>query len=120
MNQIVDQIVTLLQQGVAAILKFLQLVWTWSFGQIVGVFQSDWQSLPAWKLLVLVLILAGVAYLLYLAATRLWEATEQVFKSFVVLLTAFVTVLPYIVAAGALSFGGGWVIRTVDLAALAN
>ena len=115
MTQIINQIVQLLQQGVAAIFKFLQLVWTWSFGQIIAIFQSDWQALPVWKIVLLVLVLAAVAYLLYLAAVQLWEAAVAVFKSFVGLLSAFVMVLPYIVIAGLVSFAGAWLIRTVNL-----
>ncbi len=34
-NQIINQIVQFLQQGIAAIFKFFQLIWTWSFGQMV-------------------------------------------------------------------------------------
>ncbi len=115
MNQIINQIVQLLQQGVVAIFKFLQLVWTWSFGQIISVFQSDWQSLPVWKIVVLVVVIAAVAYLLYLAAVQLWAAAVSVFRAFVALLSAFVTVLPYIVVAGLVAFAGGWVIHTVNL-----
>jgi hypothetical protein len=114
-TQIINQIVQFLQQGVAAIFKFLQLVWTWSFGQIITVFQSDWQALPVWKIVVLVIVLAAVAYLLYLAAVQLWEAAVSVFKAFVALLSAFVLVLPYIVIAGLVAFAGAWVIHTVNL-----
>ncbi len=115
MTQIINQIIQFLQQGVAAIFKFLQLVWTWSFGQIIGIFQSDWQALPVWKIILLVAVLAAVAYLLYKAAVQLWEAAVAVFKAFVALLSAFVMVLPYVVIAGLIAFAGGWVIRTVNL-----
>jgi len=54
MQQIISSIVQFLQQGIAAIFKFLELVWTWSFGQIIAVFQSDWKSLPVWKIVILV------------------------------------------------------------------
>ena len=37
-----------------------------------------------------------------------------VFGAFVALLTAFVSVLPYIVAAGLIAFAGGWVIHNVN------
>jgi hypothetical protein len=114
-TQIINQIVQLLQQGVAAIFKFLQLVWTWSFGQIVAIFQSDWQALPVWKIVVLVAVLAAVAYMLYKAAVQLWEAAVSVFRAFVALLSAFVLVLPYILVAGLVSFAGAWLIRTVNL-----
>ncbi len=41
MNQIINQIVQFLQQGIAAIFRFFQLIWTWSFGQIVSVNPPD-------------------------------------------------------------------------------
>ena len=115
MTQIINQIIQFLQQGVAAIFKFLQLVWTWSFGQIVTIFQSDWQALPVWKIVLLVVVLGAVVYLLYKAAVQLWEAAVSVFKAFVGLLSAFVLVLPYVLIAGLIAFAGAWLIRTVNL-----
>jgi hypothetical protein len=114
-TNIINQIIQLLQQGVAAIFKFLQLVWVWSFGQIVQVFQSDWQALPVWKIVVLVVVVIGIAYLLYQAAVQLWAAVVSLFKSFIALLTAFVLVLPYVVIAGLIAFAGGWVIQSINI-----
>jgi hypothetical protein len=114
MQQLINSIMQFLQQGIAAIFKFLELVWTWSFGQIIAVFQSDWKSLPAWKLVVLIAVVAALVYVLYKAVKELWEATVAVFGAFVALLTAFVSVLPYIVAAGLIAFAGGWVIHNVN------
>lgn len=114
MNQIINQIVQFLQDGIAAIFKFLQIGWTWSFGQIIGVFQSGWQNLPLWKLLVLALVLGSVAYVLYKAALEIWSAGENVLKAFLSLLGVLISALPYVLAAGLISFAGGWVIRTVN------
>ena len=114
MTQIISQIIQFLQQGIAAVFKFLQLVWTWSFGQIVAVFQSDWQSLPIWKIVVLIVVLAAIAYILYRAALVLWAAVESLFRAFVALLLAFISVLPQIVIAGLIAFAGGWVIHSVN------
>jgi hypothetical protein len=112
-TQVISQIVQFLQQGIVAIFKFLQLIWTWSFGQIIAVFQSDWQSLPVWKIVLLIAVLAAIAYILYRVIMVLWEAAEGVFKAFVGLLMAFVSVLPQIVIAGLIAFAGGWVIHNV-------
>ena len=114
MVQIINQIIQFLQQGIAAVFRFLQLVWTWSFGQIVSVFQSDWQALPIWKIVVLIVVLVAIAYVLYRAALVLWEALEALFRAFVALLLAFVTVLPQVVIAGLIAFAGGWVIHQVN------
>jgi len=113
-QQIISSIVQFLQQGIAAIFKFLELIWTWSFGQIISVFQSDWKALPVWKVVLLIAVCAVIVYVLYKAVTVLWEAAVAVFGAFVALLSAFVSVLPYIVAAGLIAFAGGWVIHNVN------
>jgi hypothetical protein len=114
MEQIINSIMQFLQQGIAAIFKFLQLVWSWSFGQIVAVFQSDWKALPIWKLVVLIIAVGAIVYILYKAAKELWEAAVAVFGAFVSLLSAFVSVLPYILAAGLIAFASGWLIHNVN------
>jgi hypothetical protein len=113
-QQIISSIIQFLQQGIAAIFKFLELVWTWSFGEIIAIFQSDWKALPVWKLVVLVAVVAAIVYVLYKAVKELWDAAVAVFGAFVALLSAFVSVLPYIVAAGLIAFAGGWVIHNVN------
>ncbi|CAN0469294.1 unnamed protein product [Scytosiphon promiscuus] len=114
MEQIIRQIVTFLTNGIETILKFLQIVWTWSFGQIVDIFQSNWQALPIWKMVVLAIVLGAIAYYLYSSARQIWGAAEGVFKAFVGLLSAFVAVLPYIVISGLIAFAGGYVIQNVN------
>jgi hypothetical protein len=114
MNQVITQIVQFLQQGIEAIFRFFQLIWTWSFGQIVSIFQSDWQSLPVWKIVVLVLVCIGIVYVLYKAAVQLWEAAEKILKAFIGLLSVLVTILPFVLIAGLIAAAGGWVIHNVN------
>jgi len=115
MSQAINQLVEFLQQGIAAIFRFVQLVWTWSFGQIVGVLQSDWQSLPAWKIVVLAIVIVAIVYVLYKAVISLWGAAEKVLLAFVALLGVLVAILPYVLVAGLIAAGGGWVIHNVNL-----
>jgi hypothetical protein len=114
MEQIIRQIVRLLGQGIETILKFLQLIWTWSFGQIITIFQSNWQALPVWKIAVLAIAILGIAYFLYRAFRQIWAAVLSIFKAFVELLTAFVSVLPLIIASGAIAFLAGWVVKAIN------
>ena len=58
MMQFFNQLVQFLQQGIAAIFKFIQLIWTWSIGQVSQVLQSPWQNWSLWKQALLVIILA--------------------------------------------------------------
>ncbi|MET0640806.1 MAG: hypothetical protein ABWZ19_12395, partial [Hyphomicrobium sp.] len=74
MRQIIDQIVNLLQQGINAIFRFVELVWQWSFGQMFTIFQSDWQALPFWKIAVLAIAVIAIVYVLYRGFFQLWHA----------------------------------------------
>jgi len=112
---IINSIVQFLQQGIAAIFKFLQLIWTWSFGQIVSVFSSDWQSLPIWKIVILIVAMVAIAYILYRAFMVLWSGVVALFHAFVELLGKFVSVLPQIVIAGLIAFAAGYVIHNIQL-----
>jgi type VI protein secretion system component VasF len=113
-EQIVSQIVSFLQQGIAAIFKFIQLIWTWSFGQILAILHSDWQSLPIWKIVVLAAVVIAIVYVLYKAIIQLWKAAEEIFKAFIGLLSVLVTILPFILIAGLIAAAGGWVIQNVN------
>lgn len=114
MSQIINQIISFLQQGIAAIFRFIELVWSWSFGQIIAVFQSDWQSLPIWKIVVLAIVVIAIVYVLYKALRELWDAAEKILKAFIGLLGVLVTILPYIIVAGLIAFGGGWIIQNFN------
>ncbi len=113
-NGIINSIVQFLQQGIAAIFKFLQLIWTWSFGQIVTVFSSDWQALPIWKIVVLIVAMVAIAYILYRAFMALWSGVVALFQAFVDLLGKFVSVLPQIVIAGLIAFAAGYIIQHIN------
>jgi hypothetical protein len=113
-KQIINQIVDFLQQGIAAIFKFVELIWQWSFGQIISTFQSDWQNLPLWKIIVLAAVVIAIAYVLYKAVFELWRAAEQILKAFVGLLMVLVAILPHVLIAGLIAAAGGYVIQHVN------
>jgi hypothetical protein len=114
MNQAINTLIQLLQQGITAIFKFLQLAWTWSFGQIIAIFQSNWQALPIWKMIVLGAVMLGIVVMLYKVARQIWSAGEAVLKAFVSLIVVFISVLPFIVIAGLIASAGGYVIKSVN------
>lgn len=114
MRQIIDQIVNLLQQGIAAIFKFVNLVWQWSFGQMFAIFQSNWQALPIWKIVVLAIVVIAIIYVLYRGFFQLWRAAEQIFKAFVELLMVLVAILPFVLLAGVIAAVGSYVIQHVN------
>ena len=114
MKQVINQIVEFLQQGIAAIFRFFELIWNWSFGQMAAIFQSDWQSLPPWKIVVLALAAIAIIYVLYRAVLQLWSAAEQILKAFVGLLIVLVSILPFILIAGLIAAGASYAIQHVN------
>jgi len=118
MKQIFDQFLHFLQQGVAAIFRFVQLVWTWSIDQITKVTHVPWENWPLWKQIMLFIVVAGVAYALFIAAKQLWEAAVKVLAAFAGFLVALVVTLPTILIAGFIALGGLWVINNLNLSSV--
>ena len=118
MKQIFDQALQFLQQGIAAIFRFVQLIWTWSADQITKMMQAPWESWPIWKQILLILVIAAVAYALFIAARQLWEAGVKVLAAFVSFLGALVYTLPTILIAGVMALAGLWVINNLNLSSL--
>src|SRR5882672_7905035 len=114
MMQFFNQLVQFLQQGISAIFGFVQMIWTWSIAQITQVVQSPWQGWPIWKQVLLVLVIAGVAWALYKAAKELWKAGESVLGAFAALLGVFVKTLPRVVLAGLIAMGGAWLLNNFN------
>ncbi|MEX0590106.1 MAG: hypothetical protein WD207_03370 [Xanthobacteraceae bacterium] len=118
MQQIIDQILQFLQQGLAAIFRFVRLVWTWSSGEITKVFQAPWENWPLWKQLLLVIIAVAVIWILFTAAMRLWASAVRVLAAFASLLVVLVATLPTILLAGLVALGGLWAINNVNLSSV--
>jgi hypothetical protein len=115
MKQIFEQLLQLLQQGIAAIVRFIQLIWTWTAEQISKIAQVPWDSWPLWKQILLIIVVAAVAYFLFLAARQLWVAGMRVLTAFGSLLLAFVVTLPTILIAGVVALAGLWAVNNVNL-----
>jgi hypothetical protein len=120
MKQIFDQFLEFLQQGIAAIFRFVQLVWTWSIDQITKVMQASWENWPLWKQLLLVVVIAAVAFALFIAAKQLWVAGAHVLAAFASFLGALVVTLPTILIAGFIALAGLWVINNLNPSSLST
>jgi hypothetical protein len=118
MQQLFNQLVQFLQQGIAAIFRFVQLIWTWSVGQISKVVEAPWQNWPLWKQILLVLVAGAVIWALYKAAKELWEAGEKTLGAFATLLGVLVKTLPRVLVAGLIALGGVWLVNNLDLSAV--
>ena len=118
MKQIFDQFLQFLQQGIAAIFRFVQLVWTWSIDQITKMMHAPFESWPIWKQILLILLIAAVAYAVFIVARQLWVAAVRVLAAFVGFLGALVYTLPTILIAGVIALAGLWLINNLNVASL--
>ena len=118
MQQFLNQLLQLMQQGIDAIFRFVRLIWNWSVDQIVGLTQAPWESWPLWKQVFLLLVIAGVAWALFRAAKELWDAAERILAAFATLLAALVRTLPSVLLAGVIALGGIWILNNADLSRL--
>jgi hypothetical protein len=114
MKQIFDQLLKFLHDGIAAIFRFVELIWTWSVDQIGKLLAVPWQEWPLWKELLLVLIIAGVIWALYQVARELLYAGAAILKAFAHLLGVLVQTLPHVMLAGVIALGGVWLINHLD------
>jgi len=118
MKQIIDQFLQFLQQGIAAIFRFVQLIWTWSSEQITKISQVPWDNWPLWKQALLIVIIVAVGYALFIAARQLWVAGLRVLTAFASFLGALVVTLPAILLAGCVALAGLWVLNNLSLSSL--
>jgi hypothetical protein len=114
MHDILNQILQFLQQGIAAIFRFVHLIWAWSVDQISALVAVPWQDWPVLKILLLVIIAALVIWALFHVAWQLWFAAERILAAFAGLLVVLVHTLPRVLLAGLIALGGVWVINHID------
>jgi hypothetical protein len=114
MKQIFDEFLHFLQQGIAAIFRFVELVWHWSIDQITKMMQVPWQNWPLWKQVLLAIVVAAVAYALFIAARQLWAAAVHLLTAFASFLGALVVTLPTILVAGLVALSGLWLMNNLN------
>jgi hypothetical protein len=118
MKQVFDQLLKFLHDGISAIFRFVELIWTWSVEQISRLASVPWQDWPLWKQFLLVLILVGVAWALYRAGRELLEAGAAILNAFAHLLSVLVRTLPPVMLAGVIALGGVWLVNHLDNSSL--
>ena len=114
MHQILSQIVHFLQQGIAAIFRFVELIWTWSVDQVTKLAAVPWSDWPILKVILLVVLVAAIILALYRVAWELWIGAERVLTAFAGLLVVFVHTLPRVLLAGVIALAGLWLMNHLD------
>ena len=113
MNEAVQQLVTLILQGVAWILETAAWLWSWSWTQIAALFSMSWTDLAGWKLALGLLALAVFVGVLIALFVRGWHAVARIARAFWTMTLAAFGILAFVVAAGVFSRGFQWVVASV-------
>jgi hypothetical protein len=114
MENILKQGFQFLQQAVSWIFHFVEVVWSWSVGQITNLMAAPWQNWPLWKQICLIIVCAAVIVVLYKAAVELWRAAEGILAAFAAFIVVLVRTLPTVLLAGVIALGGVWLINHLD------
>ena len=113
MNQPVHQLLQLILQGFAWVLRTIETLWLWSWSQISHAFAMSWGNLPAWKIVVGVLFIVILAALLVMLLRRCMAGFGRIAAAFWTMTMTVFAVLVLVVMAGLFSRGFQWVVASV-------
>ena len=83
MQQVLNEVGQIAQRLAGVIWQVLQFIWNWSFGQVMKMFQMPFNTLPLWKQVLFVIVIAALAYFLYKVAKDLLKAVQSVLGAIV-------------------------------------
>jgi hypothetical protein len=113
--QFVNQLLQFLQQGIAAIFRFIRTIFEWTLTQMRAVPWENLGSLPIWKIVLLILVAGGIIYLLYAALRQLLDAGQKALAAFATLLSVFIQTLVPVLLAGIVAAVGAYIVNNVNL-----
>lgn len=114
MEQGPNEVSDIVARLAGVIWQALQVLWNWSFGQVVTMFQLPFNSLPVWKQAIFVAVIISLGYLFHRVSRDLLKAVQSVVGAIVGLISAMIVMLPQIAWAGLIAFGGAWVITNLN------
>jgi hypothetical protein len=115
MQRFFDTLLQFVQQGIAAVFRFVQFIWIWSIGQMTTLLQSPWEEWSWPKRGILLIVVLVLVYVLYYTAKDLWAAGYTILGAFGTLLNVLVKTLPRVLLAGLIALGSAWLLNNVDL-----
>ena len=114
MQKVPNEVGEVFRRVAEVIWHVVEFFWSWSFGQIVGMFRLPLNTLPLWKQLLFAAVLASLGYLFHKISKDLLKAVQSVVGALVGFATALIGMMPQIVWAGLIAFGGAWVMTNMD------
>jgi hypothetical protein len=113
MNEAVHQLLQLILQGFTWVLRTIEALWVWSWAQIAGAFSMSWGSLPVWKIVIGLVVMAALAAILAVMFIRGLRAFGRIAAAFWTMAVTVFGILSFVVVAGLFSRGFQWVVASV-------
>jgi hypothetical protein len=113
MNQSFHQLLRLIGEGFGWFLKTIEMLWDWSWSQIIAAFNLSWANLPGWKLAVGLIAMAVLVVLLVVMFRHALAAFGRIAAAFWAMAVTAFGVLVFVVVAGLFSRGVQWVVASV-------
>jgi hypothetical protein len=114
MQKVPNEVGEVFRRVAEVIWHVVEFFWSWSFGQIVAMFRLPLNTLPLWKQLLFVAVLASLGYVFHKISKDLLKAVQSVVGALVGFATALIGMMPQIVWAGLIAFGGAWVMTNMN------
>jgi hypothetical protein len=112
-NQAVHQLLQLILQGFAWVLRTIETLWDWSWSQIVHAFSLPWGGLPPWKTAVGLLFIVILAVIVVMLLRRCVAGFGRIAAAFWTMTMTVFAVLILVVMAGLFSRGFQWVVASI-------
>jgi hypothetical protein len=113
MNQSLHELIGIIQNGIGWVLRTIVWLWEWSWSQIISAFNMSWWNLATWKLVLGLLFMAALAYILFQLIKRALAAFEKIANAFWTMAATLLSIITFVVIAGAFSLSFQWVVKTV-------
>ena len=118
MDQFLAAIKKIIIQAIDWLFWFIALVWDWTFGQISRALSQSFQSLPDWKAILYILLVALLLYIAYLVIPRIAGALVAMFRAVMALVETLVRIVIDMVWYIVIAYGIALAINTFKMGTL--
>lgn len=118
MDQFLAALKRIIIQGIEWLFWFISVAWNWSFGQISRALNNSFQSLPDWKALLYLVLVALLLWMAYLVIPRILGALMVIFRAIWGLVETLMQIVVDMIWYILLAYGIALAINTLKLGAV--
>jgi hypothetical protein len=118
MDQFLAALKRIIIQGIDWLFWLIALVWNWTFGQISRALSLPFQSLPDWKAVLYVVLVALLLYMAYLVIPRILSAVVAIFAAIWGLLETLTRIVVDLVWYLLIAYAAALAINTIKAGAI--